>query len=155
MREIYVSFFWAFSHLHVLLETRHFGLIYIYKSFSAVQIASLSNFVSLSTGIIMPEIYYITCRCWTYLNPIHICFSIYKRKASLFRFLGCSTQIIEITVDRHSKDTGGLSGKTENVDGTERRMSINHIMAAFWGHLDEVVRRRKLPGISILCDFCA
>ena len=49
-----------------------------------------------------------------------------------------------MTIDRYSKDTGGLSGKTENVGATERWMRINHIMATLRGHLDEVVRRRKV-----------
>ena len=53
-------------------------------------------------------------------------------------------QIIEMTINRHSKDTGGLSGKTENVGASERWARINHIMAALRGHLDNLVRRREI-----------
>ena len=53
-------------------------------------------------------------------------------------------QIIEMTINRSSKDTGGLSGKTENVGASERWMRINHIMAALREHLDTIVRKRTL-----------
>ena len=39
-------------------------------------------------------------------------------------------QVIEMTINRSSKDTGGLSEKTENVGASERWMHINRIMAA-------------------------
>ena len=45
-------------------------------------------------------------------------------------------QVIEMTINQSSKDTGGLSGKTENVGASERWMRINHIMAALREHLD-------------------
>ena len=51
-------------------------------------------------------------------------------------------QIIEMTINRQSKDTGGLSGKTENVGVSMRWTRINHIMAALRGYLDEIIRRR-------------
>ena len=44
-------------------------------------------------------------------------------------------QIIEMTINRQSKDTGGLSGKTENVGASMRWTRINHIMAALRGLL--------------------
>ena len=39
-------------------------------------------------------------------------------------------QVIEMTINGASKDTGGLSGKTENTGASERWMRINHLMAA-------------------------
>ena len=51
-------------------------------------------------------------------------------------------QIIETTINRSSKSTGGLSGKTENVGASEKWMRINHIMAALREHLDSVIRKR-------------
>ena len=47
-------------------------------------------------------------------------------------------QIIETTINRSSKSTGGLFGKTENVGASEKWMRINHIMAALREHLDSV-----------------
>ena len=43
-------------------------------------------------------------------------------------------QIIEMTINRQSKDSGGLSGKTENVGASMRWTRINHIMAALRGY---------------------
>ena len=51
-------------------------------------------------------------------------------------------QIIETTINRSSKSTGGLSGKTENVGASEKWMRINHIMAALREHLDSAIRKR-------------
>ena len=39
-------------------------------------------------------------------------------------------QVIETTINRSSKSTGGSSGKIENVGASEKWMRINHIMAA-------------------------
>ena len=52
-------------------------------------------------------------------------------------------QVIEMTINRSSKDTGGLSGKTENVGASERWMRINHIMAALREHLDALIKTRS------------
>ncbi len=52
-------------------------------------------------------------------------------------------QVIEMTVNRASKSTGGLSGKTENVGASERRMKINHLLAAMRDKLDDVTRKRS------------
>ena len=41
-----------------------------------------------------------------------------------------------------SKDTGGLSGKTENV-GAISWMRINHIIAALRENIDEVTQNRQ------------
>ena len=56
-------------------------------------------------------------------------------------------QVIETTINRASKDTGGLSGKTESVDPTERWMPINHLRAALREELDQVARKRTSSGM--------
>ena len=43
-----------------------------------------------------------------------------------------------MSINRASKETGSLSGNTENVGARERWMRINHIMAAL-----SVIRKRK------------
>ena len=53
-----------------------------------------------------------------------------------------SDQIIQTTINRSSKSTGGLSGKTKNVEASEKWMRLNHIMAALREHLDSVIRKR-------------
>ena len=55
-------------------------------------------------------------------------------------------QVIETTINRASKDTGGLSGKTENAGATERWMPINHLMSALRKKLDQVARKRTSSG---------
>ena len=50
-------------------------------------------------------------------------------------------QIIEMTINRLSKDMGGLSGKTENVGASERWMRINHCLTALQHHLDTKLGR--------------
>ena len=50
-------------------------------------------------------------------------------------------QIIEIIINRSSKSTGGLSGKTENIESSGKWMQINHIMAALREHLESVIRK--------------
>ena len=52
-------------------------------------------------------------------------------------------QVIETTINRSSKATGGLSGKTENYGASERWMRINHIMVALREALDGVTRKNK------------
>ena len=49
-------------------------------------------------------------------------------------------QLIKMTMNRLFKDTGGLSGKTENVGASERWMIINHYLAA--------LRRRRLKNLG-------
>ena len=58
-------------------------------------------------------------------------------------------QIIEMTINRQSKDTGGLSGKIENVGASMRWTRINHIMAALRGYLNEIIRQQKFMRQSI------
>ncbi len=48
-------------------------------------------------------------------------------------------QIIEMTINRCSKETGGLSGKTENVGASARWVRINHYLAALKQHLSDKV----------------
>ena len=50
-------------------------------------------------------------------------------------------QIIETIINRSSKSTGGLSGKTENIESSGKWMQINHIMAALREHLESVIRK--------------
>ena len=52
-------------------------------------------------------------------------------------------QIIEMTINRFSKETGGLSGQTENKGASERWMRINHYIAALKQHLEAKVRRSR------------
>ena len=52
-------------------------------------------------------------------------------------------QVIELTVNKSSKSTGGLSGKTENVGASERWMRIDHILAALRDTLDNVTRNQS------------
>ena len=51
-----------------------------------------------------------------------------------------------MNINRASKDTGGLSGKTENTGASERWVRINHLMAAFREELDQVTRKRTSSG---------
>ena len=39
-------------------------------------------------------------------------------------------EVIEMTVNRACKSTGGLSGKTENAGASERLMKINHLLSS-------------------------
>ncbi len=52
-------------------------------------------------------------------------------------------QIIEMTINTFSKETGGLSGQTENKGASERWMRINHYIAALKQHLEAKVRRSR------------
>ena len=58
-----------------------------------------------------------------------------------FSKLTCD-QIIEITLNRSSKSTGVLSGKTENDGASEKWMRIKRIIAALREHLDSVIRKK-------------
>ena len=51
-----------------------------------------------------------------------------------------------MTINCVSKDTGGLSGKTENAGASERWMRINHLMAALRDKLDQLTRKRTFSG---------
>ena len=52
-------------------------------------------------------------------------------------------QVIQMTINHSSKDTGGLSGKTEDVGASERWMHINYIMAALREHLDALIKTKS------------
>ena len=51
-----------------------------------------------------------------------------------------------MTINCVSKDTGGLSGKTENAGASERWMRINHLMAALREKLNQMARKRISSG---------
>ena len=55
-------------------------------------------------------------------------------------------QVIVMTINHVSKDTGGLSGKTENASVSEHWMQINHLMAALREKLDQVAQKRTCSG---------
>ena len=56
---------------------------------------------------------------------------------------------VEMTISCALKDTGGLSGKTENAGASESWMQINHLMAALREKLDQVTRKRTFSGMQI------
>ena len=55
-------------------------------------------------------------------------------------------QVIGMAINRVSKDTGGLSGKSENAGASERWMRINHLMVALREKLVQVTRKRTSSG---------
>ena len=55
-------------------------------------------------------------------------------------------QVIQMTINRASKDTGGLSEKTENAGASERWMRIKYLMAAMRQKPDQVTRKRTTCG---------
>ena len=52
-------------------------------------------------------------------------------------------QIIECTINRSSKDTGEISGVTENVGVCERWMRSNNIFAALKEHLNATTHKKS------------
>ena len=55
-------------------------------------------------------------------------------------------QIIEVTINRSSKETGGLSGKTEDAGASNQWIHINHHMAALKEYLDGMIRKVAKSG---------
>eukprot|EP00794_Sanderia_malayensis_P002186 gene2186-2488_t len=55
-------------------------------------------------------------------------------------------QVIEMTINRFSKETGGLSEQTENNGASGRWMQINHYIAALKQHLEAKVRKSRNSG---------
>ena len=53
-------------------------------------------------------------------------------------------QIMETTINRWSKEVGGISGKTENEGATERWIRINHFMSALKEHQRKKTRKKKI-----------
>ena len=49
-----------------------------------------------------------------------------------------------MTVSRYSKETGGLSSKTETAGVTDRWTRINYILAALGERKSSIVRKRKV-----------
>ena len=58
-----------------------------------------------------------------------------------FTRISCD-QVIEVTINPASKDTGGLSRETEIAGASERWMRINHLMAALREKRDQMTRKR-------------
>ena len=58
-------------------------------------------------------------------------------------------QIIEMTVNRFLKETGGLSGNTENVGASQRWMGVNHYLAALRQHLVERTKGTKAKHVEL------
>ena len=52
-------------------------------------------------------------------------------------------QIIETTINRFSKSTGGLMGKTEDKDASEKWCRLNPYMTAIKEHMDSKVEHRR------------
>ena len=53
-------------------------------------------------------------------------------------------QIMETTINRSSKEVGGLSGNTENEGASERWIRINHFMSALKEHQHRKIRKKKV-----------
>ena len=71
---------------------------------------------------------------FVYLQKIGFCGSLIGRAHTMIPM----DQMIEITINRSSKETGGLSGKTEKVGATERWGRIHHHMVAMREHLNKI-----------------
>ena len=52
-------------------------------------------------------------------------------------------QVIEMTINRSSKETGCLIGKTENPGPCARWSKINHFLVAFREHQNKIFRKRR------------
>ena len=57
-------------------------------------------------------------------------------------------QIVKMTVNRFSKETGGLSGNTQIVGASQRWMRINHYLAALRQHLVERAKGTKAKHVQ-------
>ena len=54
-------------------------------------------------------------------------------------------QIIEMTANLWSKEVGGICGKTDNDDATERWIRINHLLSVLKEHQQKKLTKKKLP----------
>ena len=52
-------------------------------------------------------------------------------------------QVIETTINRYSKTTGGLKGKTEDPDACEKWGRLSHYMCALKEHLDYKIGKKR------------
>ena len=55
-------------------------------------------------------------------------------------------QVIECTINRSCKDTGGIFGITENLGACERWMCISHVLAALKEYLKSKIHKKKRSG---------
>ena len=55
-------------------------------------------------------------------------------------------QIIDVTINRSSKERGSLSGKTENIGASNAWIRINHYMAALKEYLHGKIRKVTKSG---------
>ena len=54
-------------------------------------------------------------------------------------------QIIEMTANLWLKEVGGICGKTDNDDATERWIRINHLLSVLKEHQQKKLTKKKLP----------
>ena len=52
-------------------------------------------------------------------------------------------QVIETTINRYSKSTGGITGKTEDKDASERWVRLNPYMCALKEHMDSKIKKKR------------
>ena len=52
-------------------------------------------------------------------------------------------QVIEMTINRSSKETGGFTGKTENPGACSRWTKINHFSVALREHQNKILRKNR------------
>ena len=74
---------------------------------------------------------------FVYLQKSGFCGSLSGRAHTMIPI----NQMIEMTINRSSKETGGLSGKSENVGATERRGRIHHHMVAMRERLNKKIKK--------------
>ena len=55
-------------------------------------------------------------------------------------------QVIECTINRSCKDTGGISGIIENLGACERWIRISHVVAALKEYLNLKIHKKKCSG---------
>ena len=64
---------------------------------------------------------------------------------SLSKSLHCNIpidQIIEMTINRFSKSTGGIGGKTEDDGASEKWIRLNHYLSALKEHMNKKLRKK-------------
>ena len=56
--------------------------------------------------------------------------------------------VIKMTINRSSKEIGGLTGKTENLGAYARWTKINHFLVALREHQNKILRKKiEMRGI--------
>ena len=61
-------------------------------------------------------------------------------------------QVIEATVNRWSKEVGGICGKTDNDDTTERWIRVNHLLYVLKEHQQKNHAKKEIPHHEDLCE---